>query len=155
LLHVLPLLLAAACQPSAARRGATVLFASGADLQSINPLFTLHPLARQVERYVLFTTLARYDGSLMPQPYLARRWEWRAGGRTLIVHLDTSVRWHDGAPTTARDVKWTVDAARDPVIGYPRVSDLRMLDSVPSCPRISSTPFLMRGCGRRPGMRHQ
>ena len=25
------------------------------------PLFTLHPLARQVERYVLLTTLSRYD----------------------------------------------------------------------------------------------
>ena len=54
------------------RRGATVLFASGADLQSINPLLTLHPLARQVQRYVLLTTLARYDSALTPQPYLAR-----------------------------------------------------------------------------------
>ena len=45
----------------AARRGDTVLFASGADLQSINPLLTIHPLARQVQRYVLLTTLARYD----------------------------------------------------------------------------------------------
>ena len=122
--------LALSCQPSAARRGATVLFASGADLQSINPLFTLHPLARQVERYVLLTTLSRYDGSLTPQPYLARRWEWGGGRRALIVHLETGVRWHDGAPTTARDVKWTLDAARDPVIGYPRAIDLRMLDSV-------------------------
>ena len=130
LLHVLPLLLAAACQPSAARRGATVLFASGADLQSINPLFTLHPLARQVERYVLLTTLARYDSSLTPQPYLARRWEWAAGGRTLVVYLETTLRWHDGAPTTAKDVKWTLDAARDPATGYPRATDLASVDSV-------------------------
>ena len=49
----------AACQPPAARRGDTVLFASGADLQSINPLLTQHPLARQVQKYVLLTTLAR------------------------------------------------------------------------------------------------
>ncbi len=33
---------------AATRRGATVLYASGADLQSANPLITLHPLARQV-----------------------------------------------------------------------------------------------------------
>jgi peptide/nickel transport system substrate-binding protein len=131
LLHaLLPLLFAAACQPSAARRGATVLYASGADLQSINPLFTLHPLARQVERYVLLTSLARYDSSLTPRPYLARRWEWAAGDRSLVVHLETAVRWHDGAPTTAKDVKWTLDAARDPVIGYPRATDLAALDSV-------------------------
>jgi len=44
-----------ACREStvgAARRGRTVLFASGADLHSINPLLTVHPLARQVQRYV-------------------------------------------------------------------------------------------------------
>ena len=67
----------------AARRGATVLFASGADLQSMNPLVTLHPLARQVQRYVLLTTLARYDSALVPEPYLARAWDLvaRTGGR--------------------------------------------------------------------------
>ena len=125
-----PLVLAAACQPSAARRGATVLFASGADLQSINPLLTLHPLARQVQRYVLLTTLARYDSTLTPRPYLARRWEWSDGGRTLTFHLEPRVRWHDGVPTTARDVKWTLDAARNPATGYPRAADLAALDSV-------------------------
>ena len=52
-------LAAAACGSVAERRGATVLFASGADLQSINPLLTVHPLARQVQRYVLFMTLAQ------------------------------------------------------------------------------------------------
>ncbi|HSB55792.1 MAG TPA: hypothetical protein VLD58_15630, partial [Gemmatimonadales bacterium] len=55
----LPVLLALtlACGPEAHRRGATVMYASGADLQSINPLLTVHPLARQVQRYVLLTTL--------------------------------------------------------------------------------------------------
>lgn len=107
-----------------------MLFASGADLQSINPLLTLHPLARQVQRYVLLTTLARYDGALVPRPYLARRWEWSDGRRELTFHLESSVAWDDGAPTTARDVKWTLDAARAPATGYPRAADLAALDSV-------------------------
>jgi peptide/nickel transport system substrate-binding protein len=123
-------LLLASCQQAAARRGATVLFASGADLQSINPLLTLHPLARQVQRYVLLTTLARYDSALTPQPYLARGWEWSAQGRMLTLHLENTVRWHDGAPTTAADVQWTLDAARDATTGYPRAADLASLDSV-------------------------
>ncbi|MGH7675518.1 MAG: hypothetical protein ACREMV_09625, partial [Gemmatimonadales bacterium] len=46
-----------ACGAAGERRGPTVLYASGADLQSINPLLTIHPLARQVQRYVLLTTL--------------------------------------------------------------------------------------------------
>jgi peptide/nickel transport system substrate-binding protein len=119
-----------ACQPEAGRRGATVLYASGADLQSINPLLTQHPLARQVQRYVLLTTLARYDGALAPEPYLAREWHWSADRRTLTFALRPGVRWHDGTPTTARDVAWTLDAARDPATGYPRLTDIRAIADV-------------------------
>jgi peptide/nickel transport system substrate-binding protein len=121
-------LLLNACGDGSPRRGATVLFASGADLQSINPLLTAHPLARQVQRYVLLTTLARYDSSLTARPYLARA--WRFSGRTLTFRLRTDVRWHDGTPTGARDVVWTLDAARDPATGYPRLNDLRTVSAV-------------------------
>ncbi|HUR94074.1 MAG TPA: ABC transporter substrate-binding protein [Gemmatimonadales bacterium] len=120
----------AGCQPTAARRGATVLFASGADLQSINPLVTLHPLARQVQRYVLLTTLARYDSALTPRPYLARAWRWSRDGKTLTLSIATGVRWHDGAPTTARDVRWTLEAARDPAVGYPRAAELAVIERI-------------------------
>ena len=123
-------LLLGACGDEAPRRGATILFASGADLQSINPLLTVHPLARQVQRYVLLTTLARYDSSLVPRPYLARSWQWSEGGRTLTFRLRTDVPWHDGVPTTARDVVWTLQAARDPATGYPRLTELSDLTSV-------------------------
>jgi peptide/nickel transport system substrate-binding protein len=129
----LTLLLAAlvsGCGPDAARRGDTVLFASGADLQSINPLFTVHPLARQVQRYVLLTTLVRYDSALQITPYLARRWSWGMHGTELTLTLTGAVRWHDGAPTTAYDVAWTLDRARDPGTGYPRQSELADLDRV-------------------------
>src|SRR5439155_20579613 len=93
-------------------------------LESGNPLVTVHPLSRQVQRYVLFVTLARYDSSLSPTPYAARRWEWSADRRALTLHLVTGLRWHDGAPTTSRDVAFTIDAARDPATGYARAADL-------------------------------
>lgn len=124
------LALLAACAPADEGRGATVLFASGADLQSINPLVTVHPLARQVQRYVLLTTLVRYDSALQPQPYLARRWTWGEDGRSLSFELARDVRWHDGVPTTAHDVAWTLERARDPATGYPRLVDFAELTSV-------------------------
>jgi len=142
-----------ACGDEAARRGATVMFASGADLQSINPLLTNHPLARQVQRYVLLTTLARYDSSLVPRPYLARAWRWSADHHTLTFELRTDVRWHDGTLTTARDVVWTLDAARDPATGYPRYAELQTLASVTApddatvelrfARRIEAFPFVL------------
>jgi peptide/nickel transport system substrate-binding protein len=129
-LLALTMLMGGGCGSGTPRRGRTVLFASGADLQSINPLLTVHPLARQVQRYVLLTTLARYDSALVARPYLARAWHRTDGGHTLTFLLRTDVRWHDGRPTTAHDVVWTFEAARDPAAGYPRFSDLRALRSV-------------------------
>ncbi|HLZ46280.1 MAG TPA: ABC transporter substrate-binding protein [Gemmatimonadales bacterium] len=136
-LSALAVVFTGACGDAAARRGATVLFASGADLASINPLLTDHPLARQVQRYVLLTTLARYDSLLVPRPYLARAWQWSDGGRTLTFRLRTDVRWHDGVPTTARDVVWTLNAARDVATGYPRFTDLASITAV-SAPNDST-----------------
>ena len=113
----------AACGTRPARRGRTVVYASGADLQSLNPLVTIHPFAKQVERYVLLTTLVRYDSTLAPQPYLARSWTWSPDHKALTFRLQPGVRWHDGVATTARDVAWTLSAARDSATGYPRFND--------------------------------
>jgi peptide/nickel transport system substrate-binding protein len=106
------------------RRTRSVVFATGADLQTVNPLVTIHPFAKQVERYALLTTLARYDAALTPRPYLARTWRWSADRRSLIFTLASGVRWSDGRPTIARDVAWTLNAARDAATGYPRLDDL-------------------------------
>lgn len=118
----------AACDPGE-RRADTVVLASGADLQSMNPLVTSHPLARQVQRYALLTTLVRYDSLLQIEPYLARTWSGSDDGRELFFTLDPDVRWHDGRPTTAHDAAFTLTAARDPATGYPRVRDLADLQS--------------------------
>jgi len=114
----------------APRASDTVVIASGADLESANPLVTIHPLARQVQRYALFVTLARLDEHLEPQPYYARAWHFSPDRRALTCDLVSTLRWSDGAPTTARDVAFTLDAARDPATGFPRASDLSELASV-------------------------
>ena len=108
----------------------TVVFASGTDLESGNPLVTIHPLSRQVQRFVLFTTLARYDSALAPEPYAAKAWAFSADKRDLTFHLVTALEWHDGTTTTARDVAFTLLAARDPKTGYARAGDLTALDTV-------------------------
>lgn len=117
------------CGARPARDGVVVM-ASGADLESANPIVTVHPLARQVQRHVLFVTLARYDSLLEPEPYLARRWDWSDDRRTLRMTLHAGLRWHDGVPTTARDAAFTLDAARDPASGSPRLGDLASLTGV-------------------------
>ena len=124
----LALFFASACTPSS-RSDGTVVYASGADLESANPLVTVHPLSRQIQRYALLVTLVRYDSALVMQPYLARRWEWNAARDELTLHLHRALAWHDGTPTTARDVVFTLDAARDRATGYPRYGDLAAITS--------------------------
>lgn len=106
-----------------------LVIASGADLESANPLVATHPLSRQVQRFVLLVTLLRYDSALAPQPYLARRWAWSENGRTLTLGLSGALRWHDGVPTTARDAAFTLLAARDPATGFSRSAELAILDT--------------------------
>jgi peptide/nickel transport system substrate-binding protein len=118
-----------ACAP-AERPANTVVFASGADLESANPLVTIHPLARQVQRFALFVTLTRPDSALAPRPYAARSWHWSDDHKVLTFRLEPTLRWHDGKRTTARDVTFTLDAARDPATGYPRYGDLAAIERV-------------------------
>jgi peptide/nickel transport system substrate-binding protein len=118
----------AACGPPA-RPQDVLVYASGTDLESGNPLVTIHPLSRQIQRYVLFVTLARYDSTLAPQPYAARSWEWSGDHRALTFHLVPTIKWHDGRATTATDVAFTILAARDPRTGYARGADLAGIDT--------------------------
>jgi len=112
------------------RAEGTVVMASGTDLESGNPVVTIHALSRQIQRHALFVTLVRFDGRLQPVPYLARAWSWDAGQRQLALRLSARVRWHDGIVTTAHDVKFTLDATRDVAVGSPRAGDLADVDSV-------------------------
>lgn len=108
----------------------TVVYASGTDLESGNPLVTVHSLSRQIQRFALFVTLAKYDSALTPAPYFAKSWDWSPDHRSLTLHLASDLRWHDGPTTTASDVAFTLDAARDPATGYWRATDLANVDSV-------------------------
>lgn len=118
-----------ACAPTA-RQDDVVVYASGTDLESANPLVTVHPLSRQVQLHVLFVTLTRYDSALSAQPYFARSWQWSDDRRRLRLHLESALRWHDGARTTAHDVVFTYAAARDPRTGFARAGDLASVESI-------------------------
>jgi peptide/nickel transport system substrate-binding protein len=127
----------------------TVVYASGADLESGNPLVTTHPLARQVQRYALFVTLVRFDSALATVPYFAREWRWDDDRRRLTMVLLSGLRWHDGAPTTARDAAFTLNAARDPATGFPRAS---ALVSLAAADAIDDTTLVLRFTTPQPAL---
>jgi len=75
---------------------------------------TLTPAANtaqptQVVAGNIFDGLVYYDSNLAPQPSLAERWEVAADGRSITFHLRPGVKWHDGQPFSAADVKWSLE----------------------------------------------
>ena len=60
---------------------------------------------------LIWNGLVTLDRRLEPQPELARAWSWSPDGLRLSLTLEPGVRWHDGQPLTAADVKFSVETA--------------------------------------------
>ena len=57
----------------------------------------------------LYNRLVMVDADSRILPDLAESWEVGAGGREYTFHLRDGVRWHDGHPFQAADVRWTLE----------------------------------------------
>jgi peptide/nickel transport system substrate-binding protein len=93
-------------------RGGTATLDILTDFQAFNPVTNTNITADEVMKQMLFTPLVRYDEELNVQPYLASSWEQT--DTSVTFHLRGDLRWHDGPPVTARDVKFTFDLAKEP-----------------------------------------
>lgn len=65
---------------------------------------------------LLFEGLTRLDATGLVSPSLATDWQVSEDGTIYDFQLRQGVTWHDGAPFTAADVAFTVQAMQDP--GY-------------------------------------
>lgn len=117
------LLAAAACGDPGdePRRGGTVVIAAGTDLDHANPLVSADQWTSELLRFALFTPLVQYDEDLGLEPVLAESWAM-AGDTAVTFHLRRDIRWHDGTPTTAYDVQFTFDRAKNPETGFPNAA---------------------------------
>ena len=79
---------------------------------------------------VLFPGLVRPDEQLRPVPDLAVSWQAAADGMSWTFVLRPNVTWHDGAPFSARDVKFTFDQILDLASGSRLRSDFAAVDGV-------------------------
>lgn len=88
----------------------TLVVAINGDPGALNPAVTTsgntHPVTDQI-----FNGLVGLDQQLNPVPELAERWTVEDQGRAYRFDLRHDVRWHDGAPFTSADVKFTFEEA--------------------------------------------
>jgi peptide/nickel transport system substrate-binding protein len=103
-----------------AEYGGTVVIVNNSDLTHLNPLLAGEKFSQEVNRFMLYVPLVRHAEDLSLEPALAERWEL-LGDTGVIFHLRRDVRWHDGVPTTARDVVFTFERAKDPATTFPNM----------------------------------
>lgn len=112
-LFLMLLALVAACSLLAcASADGTLVYGSG-DYTRINPAMDEHGEIN----VLIFNGLTAHDGDNNVIPCLARSWEYDDAAHTYTFHLAEGVRWHDGEPFTASDVKFTIEAIMDPENG--------------------------------------
>jgi peptide/nickel transport system substrate-binding protein len=79
----------------------------------------LNPFNDDVAKFLVFVPLVKYgEPGSEAQPALAERWEHSPDYRNWTFHLRRDVRWHDGVPVTAHDIKFTVDLWSHPSVLY-------------------------------------
>jgi peptide/nickel transport system substrate-binding protein len=61
---------------------------------------------------LVYDTVLQLDADNIPRPHLAREVRVAPDGLTYTVGLRSGVRWHDGRPLTADDVKFTYEYFR-------------------------------------------
>ena len=108
---------------TAERKGSTLVYGSG-DYDSINPIMNEHCEIK----HLLFDSLVKLDKDGKPVASLATSWTYDDASLTYTFKLRSDVKWHDGEKFTADDVKFTIDAIRNPDNGsenYPNYIEIK------------------------------
>jgi peptide/nickel transport system substrate-binding protein len=89
------------------------------DPKTFNPALVADDSSETV-RYLTGGVLIRLNRQTQrPEPELATAWKLSRDRRTITFQLRPGVRFSDGTPFTARDVKYTMDALMDPALHSP------------------------------------
>ena len=95
---------------------------------NLDPRVGIDAQSERIDSLIFDYLLAR-DEQLNVAPSLAERWEV-PDPLTYIFHLHRGVKFHDGRPLTARDVKWTFDSLLTGKIRSTRAGAYRLVDRV-------------------------
>jgi peptide/nickel transport system substrate-binding protein len=114
--------------------GGTLTVAQPGEPKTLDPHRSTLDVFRHSIRSAVFDSLTWVDPTtLAVQPKLAKSWAVSNGGKTVVFKLQEGVKWHDGTPFTAADVKFTVERVKDPKIASqfaPQVATVKTVDVV-------------------------
>jgi peptide/nickel transport system substrate-binding protein len=107
LLALAALIALAGCH-GAQRDPGTVIFLIESSPANLDPRIGTDAQSQRIDA-LLFDGLVARNASFQFTPALAERWD-QPNPLTLIFHLRSGVRFHNGRALTARDVLWTIDS---------------------------------------------
>ncbi|MEE9500795.1 MAG: peptide ABC transporter substrate-binding protein [Candidatus Aminicenantaceae bacterium] len=79
--------------------------------------YFLNPFGGSAADHLVFLPLFVHDENGELQPKLAERWEHSPDYRIWTIHIRRDIKWHDGAPVTAHDVKFSMELWAHPDVG--------------------------------------
>ena len=116
--------LAASCSGPAG--GAATLYYGSGDYTAINPALYEHGEIN----LLLFAGLTAHDSGSNAVPALAESWEYDEASLTYTFVLREGLTFHDGAPLTSADVKFTIESIMNPENGSENESNFEEVESV-------------------------
>src|SRR5256886_11408979 len=87
--------------------------AQGSAIHETATISTVWPAMPCLNNLVLFDPLKKTESADTVIGELAEKWSWQDHYRNLVFFLRKGVKWHDGQPFTAKDVKFTFDMLRE------------------------------------------
>jgi peptide/nickel transport system substrate-binding protein len=99
------------------------------DASYLNPILASDSASADINSLV-FNGLVKYDKNIKIIGDLAESWTVSDDGKIIIFNLKKNVRWHDGIPFTAEDVKFTYEKLVDPKVKTPYSSDFERVKKI-------------------------
>ncbi len=138
------------------KKGGTITEAQFSDVRTFNPVLSNDTTSGLITS-LMFDGLVYVDpDTLQPAPLLATKWEIGSDNKTYTFTLKQGVKWHDGQPFTADDVKFSYEAYLNPDTGTPRAGtlkdriasiDVKDPQTVVFTLKDVIAPFLVSNCG--------
>ncbi|MFC1807603.1 peptide-binding protein [Candidatus Omnitrophota bacterium] len=109
--------------------GDTIVVGSIADASTLIPIIAADSASHDICGLV-YNGLIKYDKDLNIVGELAESWEIQEDGLVIVFYLRKGVKWHDGYPFTAHDVKFTYEKLIDPNVRTPYSGDFLRIESL-------------------------
>jgi ABC-type transport system substrate-binding protein len=134
-----------AAQAQQPKTGGTLVYATGTDVQTLDPQFVTDVPTSRIVMHI-HETLVKPDEQGNIQPALATAWNTSDDKLTWTFKLRQGVKFHDGTPFNAAAVKATFDRMRDAATASPRrsalaaITDIKVVDDF-TIALVTKEPF--------------